>query len=701
MPETERFDLVVLGSGPGGEKGAAQAAYFGKRVALVERAPEVGGASVHTGTLPSKTLRETALYLTGFRRRELYGMSVRLDRKKSLRQLVGRLNAVTQQQTQQIRRNLARHAVALCTGRAAFEDPRTVAVLDPAGQVVRRLSADVFLIATGSSPILPPGTAGDPDVVDSDRILNLDRVPLSMTVVGGGVIGTEYACLFAALGTKITLVEGRNRILGGIDEELSMATELSLERMGARVLLGDAVDSIERDPSRATDALRLKLHSGRRIRADKVLISAGRAGNTAGLNLEKVGVTLTPRGHLEVNEHFQTKTPHIYAVGDVIGFPALASTSMEQGRVAMCHAFGIAFKTAMPPFTPYGVYSIPEISSVGPSEQELQKSGVDYEVGRARFENNARGQITGDSDGMIKILFEPSTKRLLAAHILGDQATELIHVPLFVLAHGGSIDEFIDAVFNFPTLSESFKYAAYDGLQRLARRTGGAPAVSRARRSDPATRPFAAGLDVSRPGLVPGRPSAVCVMDRWRRCRFSTWSYEPAGSGILPEEVESEGFVLAVGTGDTAADDLIAGLRARGHGIVGEAPADLVEIVLARPADLWKVWAESRKLKEVSGPSGTRMRYELLRRESIELPVGPDAIHDDQLDAAAAAYGAYLWATRQAGLEGAYVRLERPAVYSARPSAEAWDPPTRSDDSVSGADSRVSRSQKKPRPKAR
>ncbi len=259
MPDIEKFDLVVLGSGPGGEKGAAQAAYFGKRVALVERSAEVGGACVHTGTLPSKTLRETALYLTGFRRRELYGMSVRLDRKKSLRQLVGRLHAVTEEQTRQIRRNLARHSVSVVSGRAAFEDSRTVAVLDPDGNASRRLSADVFLIATGSSPFLPPGTAGDPDVVDSDRILNLDRVPTTMTVVGGGVIGTEYACLFAALGTRLTLVEGRDRLLGGVDEELSTAIELSLERMGAQILLGDAVESITREPGRATNALRLRL----------------------------------------------------------------------------------------------------------------------------------------------------------------------------------------------------------------------------------------------------------------------------------------------------------------------------------------------------------------------------------------------------------------------------------------------------------
>ncbi len=655
MPDAEKFDLVVLGSGPAGEKAAAQAAYFGKTVAMVERAPEVGGACVHTGTLPSKTLRETALYLTGFRRRELYGMSVRLDRKKSLRQMVGRLHAVAQQQTQQIRRNLARHAVDLCSGRASFEDDRTVAVLDPEGKVTRRLRADFFLIATGSSPILPPGTAGDPDVVDSDRILNLDRVPLSMTVVGGGVIGTEYACLFAALGTRITLVEGRDRLLAGVDEELSTGIELSLERMGARILLGDAVESIEREPGRATSALRLKLKSGRRIRADKVLISAGRAGNTGGLNLDKIGVVVTPRGHVQVNEHFQTTVPHVYAAGDVIGFPALASTAMEQGRVAMCHAFAFGYKTAMSPWTPYGIYSIPEISSIGPSEQDLKQKGIPYEIGRARFENNARGQIIGDSDGLIKLLFDPTTRRLLSAHIMGDQATELIHVALFVLSHEETIDVFIDAVFNYPTLAEAFKYAAYDGLQRLARRDGGAAAAVCAARSDPATRPYFAGVDISRPGIVPGRPSVVCVMDRWKRCRFSTWSYDASGAGILPEEVEAEGFVLAVATGDGGADALVDGLRRQGRGIVGETSSECVEVLRARPADLWKTWSGAAGLKRATLPAGKRMRYELLRSEGLELPAGPDAIHDDQLDATAAAYAAYLWATKQAPAKGGFV----------------------------------------------
>ena len=472
MSSSEHYDLVVIGSGPAGEKGAAQTAYFGRRVAVVERAREVGGASVHTGTLPSKTLRETALYLTGFRRRELYGMSVRLDRKKSLRQLVHRLREVVSEQTSQIRRNLERHSIELIRGTARFEDPRTVAIALAEGGVERRLTADRFLVATGSSPMPPRGIdIQDPDVVDSDRILDLDRVPRTMTVVGGGVIGTEYACLFAALGTRITLVEGREQILAGVDEDLSNTIRDSLEHMGAEILFGDAVESIERLPKRRTNGLALRLRSGRQLRADKVLFSTGRQGNTKGMNLESIGVALTDRGHIVVNEHFQTSLPHVYAAGDVIGYPALTATSMEQARVAMCHAFEIDFKSAVSPFQPYGIYSIPEISSIGPSEQELRQKSVPYEIGRARFENNPRGQIVGDRDGFIKLLFDPATRRLLGCHILGEGATELIHIPMLVLTSGGTIGVFIDAVFNFPTLAESFKYAAYDGLQRLARRT--------------------------------------------------------------------------------------------------------------------------------------------------------------------------------------------------------------------------------------
>jgi NAD(P) transhydrogenase len=657
IPPTENFDLVVIGSGPGGEKGAAQAAYFGKRVALVERSAEVGGASVHTGTLPSKTLREAALYLAGFRRRELYGMSLKLDRRQSLGRLVGRLKDVTDRQTHQIHRNLDRHAIMLVPGSAAFEDARTVVVRDPEGRIQRRLSADVVLIATGSSPLPPRGiTTDDPDVVDSDQILSLDRVPESLTVVGGGVIGTEYACLFAALGTKVVVVEGRDRLLAGVDEELATVLQLSLERMGAEILLGDAVVSIARDPAARRNALHLHLKSGRRVRADKILFSAGRTGNTRGLNLEAAGVSVNERGHIPVDAHFRTAAPGIYAVGDVIGFPALASTSMEQGRVAMCHAFGIAYKTEMSPLLPYGIFAVPEISSIGPSEQELRERGIDYEVGRARFENNARGQVTGDRDGLVKLLFDPKTRRLLAAHILGDHATELIHIPMFVMAAGGSIDAFIDAVFNFPTLSEAFKYAAYDGLQRLARR-GTRPVLVRSRDagSDPATRPWFVGVDLSREGSAPGRPIAVCVMDRWRRCRLLTWSYEVDGRGLLLDEVERDGFVLALGASGVETPPLLDALRRHGHGIVGEAADPDAEVALVRPARLWRAWSGGRAPR---GATARHKRYEILRAQALELPVGFAAVHDDQLDAAASAYAAYLWATRQATFREGEIRPE-------------------------------------------
>jgi NAD(P) transhydrogenase len=658
MTLSERFDLVVIGSGPGGEKGAGQAAYFGKKTALVEKAPAVGGASVHTGTLPSKSLRETALYLTGFHRRALYGMTVRLDRKRSLRQLIGRLNDVKERQVQQILRNIHRHGITLVSGFGRFEDDHTLAVYDSAGGLIRRLTAEVFLVATGSTPIPPRGIAvQDPDVVDSDRILDLDRVPSSLTVVGGGVIGTEYACLFAALGTRITLVEGRDRLLGGLDEELSTAIQLSLERMGTRIMFGDAVESIERLPERATNALRLRLRSGRQLRADKVLFSAGRAGNTKGMNLEAIGVGVNDRGQIQVDGRFQTAVPHIYAVGDVIGFPALAATSMEQGRVAMCHAFQIPYKTAVSPYLPYGIYSIPEISTIGPSERELREKGVPYEIGRARFENNARGQITGDTEGFVKLLFDPETRKLLGVHILGEHATELIHAPMFVMANGGSIDAFIDAVFNFPSLSESFKYAAYDGLQRLARRNTQGPQERTPRvRSLPATRAWFVGAALGgSTAASAGRPVTVCVMDRWRRCRLATWSYDASGHGLLPPEVEPEGFVLALAPAALPPRELLANLKQQGLAVLGEAPDESAEVLLAATEEAWKIWSRGLKLRRPTLATGRRQRYEILRAQGLELPVEAETIHHDQVDAAAAAYLGYLWATGQASVSGARV----------------------------------------------
>jgi NAD(P) transhydrogenase len=466
MADVETFDLVVIGSGPAGEKGAVQAAYFGNRVALVEKGETVGGACVHTGTLPSKTLREAALYLTGFRHRQLYGLTLDLDRQASVSRLMGRLREVINEQVAQISRNLDRHGVSLVHGRAEFVSPHEIVVRDAAGAETRRLSATVFLVATGSSPFRPAGVPfTDPDVEDSDTLLNLDRIPDTLAVVGGGVIGCEYACIFAALGTRITIIEGRDALMGFLDREMSESLRTELEKDGHTILMGDAVKTIERIPN---GPLRLSLKSGAELLVDKVLYSAGRAGNTAGLNLHLAGVELDEKGRIPVDAHFQTSAAHIYAAGDVIGNPALASVSMEQGRVAMCHAFNIAYKTKVAEITPFGVYTIPEISMVGATEDELKKKGVPYAVGRTRLENNARGQITGEREGMVKLLFAVPSKTLLGAHIIGESATELIHIAQMVMTFGGTIDVFIDSVFNFPTLSESFKYAAYDGLGSLS-----------------------------------------------------------------------------------------------------------------------------------------------------------------------------------------------------------------------------------------
>ena len=467
MSGTEAYDLVVVGSGPAGEKGAVQAAYFGKKVALVERASTVGGACVHTGTIPSKTLREAALYVTGFQKRQLYGLSLEIDRSAGLRQIMGRLHAVIDQQVSQVQGNLARHGVTVHQGQARFVGPNEL-VVERDGAEVARLRGSALLVATGSSPYRPPGVPfSDPDVEDSDTILDLDRIPDALAVIGGGVIGCEYACLFAALGTKITIVEGRDSLLNFLDGEMSAGLRASLERGGHEVKLGDAALSIERLPG---GPLVVALKSGRKLEVDKILYSAGRAGNTAGLDLEAAGVKKDERGRIPVNEHFQTSQPHVYAAGDVAGPPALASVSMEQGRVAVCHAFGFAYKTRVSPVTPFGVYTIPEISMVGRTEEELRKEGVDYEVGRARYADNARGQIIGDRDGTLKLLVDVSTHKLLGVHLIGDRATELGHIGQMVMQLGGTIDTFIDSVFNFPTLSEVYKYAAYDALGRLQRR---------------------------------------------------------------------------------------------------------------------------------------------------------------------------------------------------------------------------------------
>jgi len=704
MPDVERYDLVVLGAGPAGEKGAALGAYFGRRVALVERRPAPGGTSVHTGTLPSKTLREAALYLTGFRRSELYGMTLRLDRGRSLRQLLGRLADVTARQTSQIDRNLERHRIDRVAGHARFLDAGTVTVTDHEGRETRRLSAAAFLIATGSSPLPPRGlTFDDPDVEDSDRILDLDRIPHRLAVVGGGVIGCEYASIFAALGTRVTLVEGRDRLLGFLDTELSAALKVSLEKMGVDVLLGDAVEGLSRVPGLPEDALRLVLKSGRELVAGKVLFSAGRRGNTGGLGLESAGVAFDEKGRIPVDATLRTNVPGIYAAGDIIGFPALAATSMEQGRTAVRHALSLAGpEDRQLPF-PYGVYTIPEISMIGATEEELREKGIPYEAGRARYENNARGQISGDIDGFVKLLFDPETKKLLGAHLLGTNATELVHVPQMVMAHGGGLADFLDAVFNVPTLSECFKYAAYDGLQRLSHRGRGVPVEVAAPVADgevlpPGARAWFVGVDLTDLSAASPRPVDVAYMDRWRRVTFATWSFEPGGAGLLPPEKLRDGAVVAIdgpqglaAPGRTAREGervlrcagktpdrlpspgtspyagflrgsvlLFSALRATGLGVFGEVPQDRAVLLEVYPADLWKKWA-GHALPKKQTTEGRRARWDLLRGQGLELPLAAGDITHDQLDAAAAALAAYLWATGRTNAWGEAPRWDEAA----------------------------------------
>jgi NAD(P) transhydrogenase len=463
------YDLVVIGSGPTGEKGAAQAAYFGKKVALVERQPELGGAGVNTGTLPSKTLRETALYLSGFAQRGLYGVTYAMQREGiSVPQFMVRKNYVVDTEIKRIHRNLERHKVELVHGDARLTDAHTVEVALHDGGT-RHLTAEFILLATGSSPRRPPGIPfDDPDVEDSDTILQLDRIPDTMTVVGGGVIGCEYASIFACLGVKVTLLEGRSRLLGFLDFELTDILTKRLRELGIDILLEDDVQRVVDDPG---PGVILETRSGRRFHAGKVLIAAGRLGNVDGLGLDQAGIKVDERKRVVVDKHFRTSAASVYAAGDVIGFPALASTGMEQGRVAMCHAFGLTYKQEVDDHLPYGLYTIPEVGSIGLSEEDCQKQGIAYEVGRAWYRDNARGQIVGDVEGVVKLVFRADDKRLLGAHILGEKATELVHIGQAVMHFGGTIDYFIRVVFNYPTLSDLYKYAAYDGLGRLQRRS--------------------------------------------------------------------------------------------------------------------------------------------------------------------------------------------------------------------------------------
>ncbi len=466
------YDLLVLGAGPAGEKGAVQAAYFGKRVAIVERAPEPGGAAVHTGTLPSKTLRETALFLSGFRQRELYGLNVEIKPDLAVPKLLSRKNAVRELEVSRIRWNLDRHGVSLLHGSSRFVDAHTVE-LTGHGQKPRRVTAETFLVATGSKPYQPANIPfDDEDIDDSDTILMIDRLPKTMTILGGGVIGCEYACMFAAMHVQVTLVEARPRLLPFLDLEMGDRLRASLLGLGVDVRLGTTPGKVVRTKDGIACELRPTPAPGAPpsdapptvVTTEKLLAASGRSGQTDGLDLAGVGVVLDKRGYVTVDGDYRTSVPNIYAAGDVIGFPALASTSMEQARVAVCHAFGFTYKRQVSHVIPYGVYTIPEVSCVGLGEEQAKEQKIDYVVGRAFYRDNARGKIIGDKDGVIKLVFDKATKKLLGCHCIGDRASELVHIGQAVLMLGGTVDTFIEMVFNYPTLAELFKYAAYDAL---------------------------------------------------------------------------------------------------------------------------------------------------------------------------------------------------------------------------------------------
>jgi len=460
---SENLDLIVIGCGPAGEKAGAQAAYFGKRVAVIERAPDVGGSCINTGTVPSKTLRESALYFSGLKQRGLYGIDYSLKENLTIQDFMHHERAVVELERQRILKNLELHHIELVRGQASFEDAHTVVVTARNG--TRRLRGEVILIATGSKPHRPSEIAfDDVHTFDSDTFLQMDRIPKSLAVIGGGVIGCEYASIFIALGVEVTLVDGRDCLLPFLDAEISDRLRDRFTALGMRFMFNERPVRCENSSA----GVRLSMKSGNTLETDAALFAAGRRAAIDGLGLEKAGLAINDRGYIPVDNNYRTSVPNIYAAGDVIGFPALASTSMEQGRVAICHAFGFKYKQRVASMLPMGIYTIPEISAAGETEESCKEKRIDYCVGRAHYENNARGHIIGDTAGMLKLIFARADRKLLGVSLIGESATELIHIGLIILDNGQSIDEFIQQVFNYPTLSETYKYAAYDGLGNLA-----------------------------------------------------------------------------------------------------------------------------------------------------------------------------------------------------------------------------------------
>jgi len=461
------FDVVVIGSGPAGQKAAIQASKLGKNACIIEKNNVLGGASINTGTIPSKALREAVLHLTGLNKRTLFGESYRVKRTITIADLTYVSQQVVHNELDLIRDQLDRNNVELIWGSARFDQEIVIFVDRPDDFEV--VSGDTIIIATGTRPARPDSVPFDNKTIfTSDELLKLDHIPKTLIIVGGGVIGIEYACMLAALGVKVTLVEGRHQVLGFLDEEITEALQYQMRRMGITLRLGEKVARIEHLPSDGVNgaAVVATLESGKTLRSQTLLYSVGRQGTTMALNLEKAGLKADDRERLKVNANYQTDVPHIYAVGDVIGFPALASTAMEQGRLAVCHAFGAPTKS-IPELFPYGIYAIPEISMVGRTEDQLTTAGIPYEVGIAQYKELARAQLVGDMDGMLKLLIHQENYQILGVHVIGTGATELIHIGQAVMALQGTVDYFINSVFNYPTLAEAYKVAALNGMNKL------------------------------------------------------------------------------------------------------------------------------------------------------------------------------------------------------------------------------------------
>lgn len=456
------YDMLVIGSGPAGQKAAIQGAKVGKKVGIVERKKFVGGLCINSGTIPSKSLREAVLFLSGFRQRNLYGASYRVKKDITFEDLLFKCDHVVKAEQEVVQNQLIRNHVDYIVGNASFIEPHRLSIKQDLE--TNEHSADYIMIAVGTEPSRPAGIPfDDATIIDSDGLLALKQLPKSLTIVGGGVIGCEYASILATLGIPVVLIERRPRLLEFVDSELIEALQYQMRSIGVTLRFNEEVTAVAKHPD---GAVVIQLKSGKQIRAALVMYSSGRVGATRGLNLESIGIQADERGRLRVNENFQTAIPHIYAVGDVIGFPALASTSMQQGRHAACHALGLACD-ASTHLLPYGIYTIPEISMVGRNEDELTRDGVPYEIGVARYHEIARGQLIGDTVGMLKLLFHSDTRELLGVHIIGEGATELVHIGQAVMALGGKLDYFIDAVFNYPTLAECYKVAALAALNRF------------------------------------------------------------------------------------------------------------------------------------------------------------------------------------------------------------------------------------------